>query len=952
MDMYVRWPESAVQGAVLHIHGSSTHVYSSLQECALLCAANVDCAGFVDNRVSTPAVCVFKTSVAVMQTRFNKDLYVKQQKKAPAREKPTAVGARHPGTGFEKARLRLEAAHACASVRDGASQHLLPMPAFRAAHVSGDLPAHQREISRQLSRFRDYAHPLHYASYHGPRLEDHFLTNFGDEPHKRFAPFVPLFAHWSWAQDHAPQPGKGSMAELVALLNATLRHDVFYVAVTAAPLESLVRELRRFPNMLVFSSKGDAQPASAMRGMFPIPHLFSPQEAGFDVTGTPQQIRTVVGATGSLISNPLELMRFVGNPATHSIRKVMHARLSEEFPSNYSASFITSSSRCAKPDEPNESVPCWRQAMLEAHIALCPRGSAPATYRMYEALQMGLIPVYLWDEIAWLPYCGTRADVRQIGGAALHLTPHVHDTRGGWADDDELAHFARQVPLLGSSDFAKLHAAVLQLRDSHFTAVAVMAQLRAFLDSPSTSDLKCWDQQRCVLPVAGEANMEASQGSSDQGLPPKSPKARPGCDEPWSAIDAVVVTSKQSTRSLVLRVPDGTSSGIADHLTGLISAFALALSLRRTFRVDWPALEAAFYSPREAGSGLFLNASERSRLSVAISHLNGDDDSSLAFHDWLPMGGEVVNGELLLGVRNARRLNRTFAANTVVVQSRQGMLGRAFAATSKNTIRTTLQRLGLSAENAFSCLYHYLLVPRPDALAPFESIRTAMQQASLSFGLHIRTGDESIGRINADGTDLHSVEREDGLFGLEAPMWDGYTRKPTGATSAFIECAKTLEAAVSKQQGVPPDSLITWYVASDSAEMAQLAASALTTTSRKAYPSPVSAPLHTSAWVHWKAQHNKPMWMNEAKLPRDQVIEFEASARSALISAARDSFMDQFMLGEATAGHVVGEFSGFGRLGHALAMSSLPQPMPRLVHSSGSCLAVNFAGISGHGAGL
>ena len=85
MDVYLRRPESAVPGALLRIHGSSTHAYSSLQECALMCSANIDCAGFVDNRVDKPTACVFKGSATDIQPRSNKDLYVKQGTYAPAR---------------------------------------------------------------------------------------------------------------------------------------------------------------------------------------------------------------------------------------------------------------------------------------------------------------------------------------------------------------------------------------------------------------------------------------------------------------------------------------------------------------------------------------------------------------------------------------------------------------------------------------------------------------------------------------------------------------------------------------------------------------------------------------------------------------------------------------------------------------------------------------------------
>jgi hypothetical protein len=45
----------------------------------------------------------------------------------------------------------------------------------------------------------------------------------------------------------------------------------------------------------------------------------------------------------------------------------------------------------------------YKKNMLDAYFALCPRGYGPTTFRLYEALQMKLIPIYISDEF-WLPY--------------------------------------------------------------------------------------------------------------------------------------------------------------------------------------------------------------------------------------------------------------------------------------------------------------------------------------------------------------------------------------------------------------------------------------------------------------------------------------------------------------------------------------------------------------------
>jgi hypothetical protein len=46
----------------------------------------------------------------------------------------------------------------------------------------------------------------------------------------------------------------------------------------------------------------------------------------------------------------------------------------------------------------------WEDIMSRSIFSLCPRGHGRTSFRMYEALSMGSIPVYLWTDKEWLPY--------------------------------------------------------------------------------------------------------------------------------------------------------------------------------------------------------------------------------------------------------------------------------------------------------------------------------------------------------------------------------------------------------------------------------------------------------------------------------------------------------------------------------------------------------------------
>lgn len=52
--------------------------------------------------------------------------------------------------------------------------------------------------------------------------------------------------------------------------------------------------------------------------------------------------------------------------------------------------------------DPNRTIQ-FREILYNSVFALAPRGYGPASYRMYEAIQMQCIPIYLSDEF-WLPF--------------------------------------------------------------------------------------------------------------------------------------------------------------------------------------------------------------------------------------------------------------------------------------------------------------------------------------------------------------------------------------------------------------------------------------------------------------------------------------------------------------------------------------------------------------------
>jgi hypothetical protein len=93
------------------------------------------------------------------------------------------------------------------------------------------------------------------------------------------------------------------------------------------------------------------------------------------------------------------LCSFVGT-LTHHLRNTMINVLKNEsdfvFQTDPNWTPIVSS------DKQNKFV----EMTCNSKFVLCPRGYGRNSFRLYEVLKLGSIPIYVWDDIEWLPYKG------------------------------------------------------------------------------------------------------------------------------------------------------------------------------------------------------------------------------------------------------------------------------------------------------------------------------------------------------------------------------------------------------------------------------------------------------------------------------------------------------------------------------------------------------------------
>ena len=112
--------------------------------------------------------------------------------------------------------------------------------------------------------------------------------------------------------------------------------------------------------------------------------------------------------------------------------------------------------------------------MVDSQLSLAPRGWGRSCFHLAETLQLGLVPVYVYSDVPWVPY---EALFRRIGYVASFGTLE--------ALLKEL-HAARNT----TRELQQREARVLKFAESHFSARGIMDQIFAFLNGRA-NDLEC-----------------------------------------------------------------------------------------------------------------------------------------------------------------------------------------------------------------------------------------------------------------------------------------------------------------------------------------------------------------------------------------------------------------------------------------------------------------------------
>ncbi len=202
----------------------------------------------------------------------------------------------------------------------------------------------------------------HYRGYGGPWLEEHFYRAWGRG--KEGATYLPVFfdSLYFHAQCHSFLPGEFAMRyrKMWRILDS-LRDSTRAYFTLLGMYDFPIWEWHLFPrNVIVVAANGCGDVAiPLLKGDRPL------------VTRAKDIQVSFMGALGG-VSNLL------------NVREEMNRVFADV------AVF-------GKGDN-------WQDVMSRSIFSLCPRGQGATSFRIYEALSMTSIPVYIWKQHLWLPY--------------------------------------------------------------------------------------------------------------------------------------------------------------------------------------------------------------------------------------------------------------------------------------------------------------------------------------------------------------------------------------------------------------------------------------------------------------------------------------------------------------------------------------------------------------------
>jgi hypothetical protein len=363
-----------------------------------------------------------------------------------------------------------------------------PIPAgfdFDNVKFPLDAKEHYQDLLSKTLKYRTAILPHKYKGYDDNWIENHFIETFSKRPLKDFGGLIPIFIQWTDIHVHyinslqkkqtnnnnvdininitklaMPKLPSNTFDTIYDTLFSMLRPTVLYVVLTQDD-QGLFKLSKLAPNILSISAGG--------YGNIPIPLIKGNIQYKPNILTTDNAIEQRSHHNVDITKTWGHYVGFYGNVRPGLSRSKLLKSFSDSLRRVGLQLFLYSGKD-------------WIQQIESTMFNLAPRGFGRTSFRLAEIIQIGRIPVYMYDDIPWLPYSGTNISISQFGYVA------------GKHNYEEIAKTIQ----IHSRDITEIKKRLLEVKRirEHYTYEGVIAQLEMFFKCPlgeneSGGQLKC-----------------------------------------------------------------------------------------------------------------------------------------------------------------------------------------------------------------------------------------------------------------------------------------------------------------------------------------------------------------------------------------------------------------------------------------------------------------------------
>lgn len=298
---------------------------------------------------------------------------------------------------------------------------------------------HSQWINKEIRRLTP-----NYNNYLNANFSTFYIETLWMQMEKEdfsvFGPFIPLFVPWVYMFDDYRTVGH--LDYYIEWRNKILKlisNDYFYITISQNDdgIEGRDEKHNILPDNIIIVSSG---------GKGHIPVLL------FPVEHDPRNFS---------ISKHFEYDLMFAGSFTHPVRKVMVKQYNKYLGNKFKfySSYIN-----------------WKEEYPKSKFICAPRGYGRNSYRLTEVIQTGRIPVYIYNDVIWLPYYDS------INWTDFSIISHIN----------QLEQTVDRIKNTSEEEIRKMRNKIINLYESHFTLKATMKHIKLFLlYGFSESDLRC-----------------------------------------------------------------------------------------------------------------------------------------------------------------------------------------------------------------------------------------------------------------------------------------------------------------------------------------------------------------------------------------------------------------------------------------------------------------------------